>query len=98
MGLGPSFCRLARRVILSSLSGRVLVKTSKEEQAMHYRVVLVESEEGFAVSCPALKGCHSQGATREEALRNIREAIQEWLAAEKEEKAIFTIIEDEVVV
>ena len=51
---------------------------------MRYRVVLVESEEGFAVSCPALKGCHSQGATREEALLNIREAIQEWLAAEKE--------------
>jgi predicted RNase H-like HicB family nuclease len=51
---------------------------------MRYRVVLVESEEGFAVSCPALKGCHSQGATREEALQNIREAIQEWLAAEKE--------------
>ena len=50
---------------------------------MRYRVVLVESEEGFAVSCPALKGCHSQGATREEALRNIREAIQEWLAAEE---------------
>ena len=65
---------------------------------MRYRVVLVESEEGFAVICPALKGCHSQGATREEALLNIREAIQEWLAAEKEEKAIFTIIEDEVVV
>jgi predicted RNase H-like HicB family nuclease len=65
---------------------------------MRYRVVLVESEEGFAVSCPGLKGCHSQGATREEALQNIREAIQEWLAAEKEEKAIFTIIEDEVVV
>jgi len=51
---------------------------------MRYRVVLVESEEGFAVICPALKGCHSQGATREEALLNIREAIQEWLAAEKE--------------
>jgi len=50
------------------------------------------------VSCPALKGCHSQGATREKALESIREAIQEWLAAEKEEKAIFTIIEDEVVV
>jgi len=89
MGLGPSVCRLARRVvsgrvILSSSGWRVLVKRSREEHTMRYRVVLVESEEGFAVICPALKGCHSQGATREEALLNIREAIQEWLAAEKE--------------
>lgn len=48
---------------------------------MKYRVVLVESEEGFAVSCPALRGCHSQGTTMEEALENIKAAIREWLAA-----------------
>lgn len=65
---------------------------------MKYRVVLIESEEGFAVSCPALRGCHSQGKTREEALQNIRAAIGEWLAAEKDEKAIFTITEEEVTV
>lgn len=47
---------------------------------MKYRVVLVESEEGFAVSCPALRGCHSQGTTMEEALENIKAAIWEWLA------------------
>ena len=28
---------------------------------MEYRVVLAQSEEGFSVSCPALRGCHSQG-------------------------------------
>ena len=55
---------------------------------MKYRVVLIESEDGFAVSCPALKGCHSQGRTREEALGNIREAIREWLDAEGAEKAL----------
>lgn len=65
---------------------------------MKYRVVLIESEEGFAVSCPALRGCYSQGKTREEALENIRAAIGEWLAAEKDEKAIFTITEEEVTV
>ena len=47
---------------------------------MKYRVVLIESEEGYAVSCPALRGCHSQGTTLEEALANIKEAIRDWLA------------------
>ncbi len=46
---------------------------------MTYRVVLIPSEEGFAVSCPGLPGCWSQGATEEEALENIRDAIREYL-------------------
>src|ERR1035438_6433741 len=49
---------------------------------MKYRVTLIEHEEGVSVSCPALRGCHSQGKTREDALATIREAIREWLAAE----------------
>ena len=63
-----------------------------------YRVTLIEHEEGVSVSCPALKGCHSQGRTREEALENIREAIQEWLAAEAEESKLFKVSEAEVLV
>ncbi len=46
---------------------------------MTYRVLLIETEEGFAVGCPALPGCWSQGATRGEALENIRDAISEVL-------------------
>lgn len=52
---------------------------------MKYRVVLVESEEGYAVGCPALPGCWSQGANREEALVNIREAIRLWLDVAEED-------------
>jgi len=48
---------------------------------MKYRVVLHPSDEGFAVSCPGLPGCWSQGATEEEALANIRDAIEEYIAA-----------------
>jgi predicted RNase H-like HicB family nuclease len=48
---------------------------------MKYTVTLVESDEGWAVWCDQLPGCCSQGATREEALANIRDAIQEYLAA-----------------
>ena len=46
---------------------------------LDYPVVLKKSEEGYAVGCPALPGCWSQGATEEEALQNIRIAIQEYL-------------------
>lgn len=52
---------------------------------MTYRVVLIESEEGFAVGCPALPGCWTQGATREEALANIRDAIRDWLQVQEED-------------
>ena len=45
---------------------------------MTFPVELIESEEGFAVCCPALPGCWSQGETRAEALENIREAIGLW--------------------
>lgn len=48
---------------------------------MNYKVRIHESEEGFSVSCPGLPGCWSQGETEEEALENIRIAIEEYLSA-----------------
>lgn len=48
---------------------------------MKYNVVLHESEEGIAVFCPALPGCWSQGETEAEAVENIQDAIQDYLAA-----------------
>jgi predicted RNase H-like HicB family nuclease len=49
------------------------------EAPMKYMVVLEQSDEGYAVSVPGLPGCHSQGATEQEALANIGEAIREYL-------------------
>ncbi len=46
---------------------------------MKYSVALVRTEEGFSVSCPGLPGCWSQGATEEEALSNIQDAIREYV-------------------
>ena len=46
---------------------------------MRYKVVVDQSDEGFAVSVPGLPGCHSQGATESEALENIGDAIREYL-------------------
>jgi predicted RNase H-like HicB family nuclease len=60
---------------------------------MRYRVVLIESDEGYAASCPQLRGCHSQGATVEEALENIKEAIRDWLAVQTEQRPRPTVIE-----
>ncbi len=65
---------------------------------MRYRVTLFESEEGWAVSCPDLPGCHSQGATRDEALQNIKEAIRLWLEVEAEETGLKRLEQAEVVV
>ena len=41
-----------------------------------FRVVIEQDEDGaFVAECPALPGCVSQGATRSEALGNIKDAI-----------------------
>lgn len=48
-----------------------------------YEVKLIQSDEGYAVWCPALPGCWSQGATEEEALGGIRDAITEYVADAK---------------
>lgn len=47
---------------------------------MKLRVVLESSEEGgFTVYAPSLPGCITEGDTREEALKNIQEAIELYL-------------------
>ena len=48
---------------------------------MKYQVVLQKTDEGYSVFCPGLPGCWSQGETEQEALENIHDAIQEYLAA-----------------
>ena len=42
-------------------------------------VVIEKDENGFYAWCPELKGCQSQGSTLEEALSNIKEAIELYL-------------------
>ena len=48
---------------------------------MKYKIVLKKTEEGYSVHCPGLPGCWSQGETENDAVENIRDAIQEYLAA-----------------
>jgi predicted RNase H-like HicB family nuclease len=52
---------------------------------MKYKVVLEPQEEGgYTVYVPGLPGCVSQGETTEEAVSNIREAIELYLDSLKE--------------
>ena len=48
---------------------------------MKFKVVLYQTEEGFTVFCPGLRGCTTEGDTEEEALQNIQSAIREYLEA-----------------
>ena len=49
---------------------------------MKYTIIIEKGREsGYVVYCPALKGCVSQGKTREEALKNIKEAMEAYVEA-----------------
>src|SRR5207244_7701717 len=72
-----SGARSSHIILIATNSARI----TDQGAAMRYKIVLEESDEGFAVSVPALPGCHSQGETEQEALENIADAIREYLAA-----------------
>ncbi len=61
--------------------------TGREEAAkVKLVVILREGESGYIVAqVPVLRGCISQGKTREETLRNIREAAELCLESAQEE-------------
>ena len=84
----PENVRVPRRFRLSDSTPATPKNTYRvaviedAEAMLTYDVVLVESGEGWAVICPALRGCVSQGKTEAEALENIQEAIIGWLKGE----------------
>lgn len=46
------------------------------------QALIYQGEDGFWVAeCPSLPGCVSQGKTKEEAVRNIKTAIEEYISA-----------------
>src|ERR671911_1650836 len=58
-----------------------VLRTPPTGVGMKYTIALHKSDEGFSVSVPGLPGCWSQGATEQEALQNIQDAIVGYLAA-----------------
>ncbi len=66
---------------------------------MRLRVVLEPSDEGgYTVYEPALPGCISEGDSREEALQNIREAIQLYLEPSESRQLPHEALVEELVV
>lgn len=57
----------------------------KKAKVLNYRVILEQDEDGvFVASVPSLQGCYTQGNTFEEAIKNIREAIELHLTVKKD--------------
>jgi predicted RNase H-like HicB family nuclease len=57
----------------------------RKGDAMRYRVLIEQDEDGvFVAEVPALPGCISQGASRDEAVANIKEAVVGYLESLRE--------------
>ena len=63
---------------------------------MRYTVKLYHHEEGYSVCVPTLPGCWSEGDTEDEALANIRDAIQDYVAAKHDQEDDAEVREVEV--
>ncbi|QQS54859.1 MAG: type II toxin-antitoxin system HicB family antitoxin [Candidatus Competibacteraceae bacterium] len=59
---------------------------------MKFTVIIDRDEDGvWVIECPAIPGCVSQGSTKEEALKNIQEAIQLCLEVRAERGLPLTV-------
>lgn len=59
----------------------------KQKGDMMRQVVLYPGEDGYWVAeCPSLQGCISQGSTKQEAIANIREAIEGYILSLQEDR------------
>jgi len=75
------------------------MKKNPAGKQMKYRIIIEEDEDRtFAVECPSLPGCISQGKTRKEAIENIQDAIRGYLESlNKHDEPIPPPIDEEIV-
>lgn len=80
------------RKILKVSHGRRGSAVHQTRLAMKFMVTIQRDEQGmWIVECPSIPGCVSQGATKEEALKNIEEAIALCLEVRAERGLPLTI-------
>ncbi len=61
---------------------------------LQFKVLIEQDEDGvFVASVPAIPGCHTQGDTYEEAIRNIKETIELCLEESRENRSYFEKID-----
>lgn len=53
---------------------------------MRQAIIYPGEDDGWVAECPSLPGCISQGKTRDEAIANLREAIEGYMAALRADK------------
>lgn len=57
------------------------------EKILNFKIIINQDEDGiFVASCPAIPGCHTQGDTYEEVVKNIEEAIRLCLKVAEKDK------------
>ena len=76
----PNPLYLKEKPTLSKIIIRLPVVLHNTDMILKVVITPDTEDGGYTVSCPALPGCHSQGETREEALENIKDAIQGCIA------------------
>lgn len=65
---------------------------------MKFRIIFTEEDDMFTAECPSLPGCISQGKTRKEAERNIKDAAKGYIESlKKHNEPIPPSIEEDVV-
>ena len=64
------------------------------EKILQFKVIIEQDEDGwFVASAPAIPGCHTQGKTYEEVIKNIREAIELCIEVAREDKSYYKQID-----
>lgn len=65
---------------------------------MKYTITVQKDEDGmYVVKCPSLPGCISQGKTKDDALSNIKDAIEGYLQSLKNHNEPIPPIDEELI-
>lgn len=60
----------------------------RQTKILQFKVIIEQDEDGwFVASAPAIPGCHTQGKTYEEVIKNIKEAIELCLEVASEDRS-----------